>query len=101
MLHASEAEMRKIRGNKIAMIFQDPMTSLNPVLTIGDQIAEAMRLHLGLNKKESRDRAVEMLEHVRIPAPRDAPQRLPAPVFRRHAPARDDRDGALVRARSS
>ncbi len=70
LLHASEAEMRKIRGYKIAMIFQDPMTSLNPVLTIGDQIAEAVRLHLGLNKKESRDRAVEMLEKVRIPSPR-------------------------------
>ncbi|MGA8535077.1 MAG: ABC transporter ATP-binding protein [Candidatus Tumulicola sp.] len=65
----SEAEMRKIRGHKIAMIFQDPMTSLNPVLTIGEQIAEAVRLHLGLDKRESRDRAVEMLRKVRIPAP--------------------------------
>jgi oligopeptide transport system ATP-binding protein len=65
----SEADMRKIRGHKIAMIFQDPMTSLNPVLTIGEQIAEAVRLHLGLNKPESRDRAVEMLRKVRIPAP--------------------------------
>jgi oligopeptide transport system ATP-binding protein len=65
----SEADMRKIRGHKIAMIFQDPMTSLNPVLTIGEQIAEAVRLHLGLDKRESRDRAVEMLRKVRIPAP--------------------------------
>jgi oligopeptide transport system ATP-binding protein len=65
----SEAEMRKIRGHKIAMIFQDPMTSLNPVLTIGEQIAEAVRLHLGLDKRESRDRAIEMLGKVRIPAP--------------------------------
>ncbi|MBV8722701.1 MAG: ABC transporter ATP-binding protein [Candidatus Eremiobacteraeota bacterium] len=65
----SEAEMRKIRGHKIAMIFQDPMTSLNPVLTIGEQIAEAVRLHLGLNKRDSRDRAIEMLLRVRIPAP--------------------------------
>jgi oligopeptide transport system ATP-binding protein len=70
LLTASEAEMRKIRGNKMAMIFQDPMTSLNPVLTIGEQIAEAVRLHRGLNKKESNDRAVEMLEKVRIPSPR-------------------------------
>jgi oligopeptide transport system ATP-binding protein len=70
LLDASEAEMRKIRGYKIAMIFQDPMTSLNPVLTIGEQIAEAVRLHLGLNKKDARDRAVEMLEKVRIPSPR-------------------------------
>src|SRR5215469_10659922 len=65
----SEAEMRKIRGHKIAMIFQDPMTSLNPVLTIGEQIAEAVRLHLGLNKHDARDRAIEMLEKVRIPSP--------------------------------
>ena len=63
----SEAEMRKIRGFKIAMIFQDPMTSLNPVLTIGEQISEAVRLHLGLDKRGARARAVEMLEKVRIP----------------------------------
>jgi oligopeptide transport system ATP-binding protein len=65
----SEADMRKIRGNKIAMIFQDPMTSLNPVLTIGDQISEAVRLHMGANKREANDRAVEMLRKVRIPSP--------------------------------
>jgi oligopeptide transport system ATP-binding protein len=65
----SEADMRKIRGHKIAMIFQDPMTSLNPVLTIGEQIAEAVRLHLGLDKRASRERAIEMLRKVRIPAP--------------------------------
>jgi len=64
----SEAQMRKIRGYKIAMIFQDPMTSLNPVLTIGEQIAEAVRLHLGLSRAESRAKAVEMLEKVRIPS---------------------------------
>ncbi len=69
LLAASEAEMRKIRGHKIAMIFQDPMTSLNPVLTIGEQIAETVRLHLGLNARDARDRAVEMLRKVRIPAP--------------------------------
>jgi oligopeptide transport system ATP-binding protein len=67
----SEAEMRHIRGHKIAMIFQDPMTSLNPVLTIGEQIAEAVRLHLGLSKHDAIDRAVEMLNRVRIPAPED------------------------------
>ena len=69
LLKKSEAEMRKIRGHKIAMIFQDPMTSLNPVLTIGEQIAEAVRLHLGYNKKDSREKAIEMLQKVRIPAP--------------------------------
>jgi oligopeptide/dipeptide ABC transporter ATP-binding protein len=64
----SEPEMRRIRGYKIAMIFQDPMTSLNPVLTIGEQIAEAVRLHLGASKREARDRAIEMLHRVRMPA---------------------------------
>jgi oligopeptide transport system ATP-binding protein len=65
----SEAEMRKIRGHRIAMIFQDPMTSLNPVLTIGEQIAEAVRLHLGLGPREARDRVIEMLGKVRLPQP--------------------------------
>jgi oligopeptide transport system ATP-binding protein len=65
----SEAEMRKIRGYRIAMIFQDPMTSLNPVLTIGEQISEAVRLHLGLNRPEARERVIEMLSKVRIPQP--------------------------------
>jgi peptide/nickel transport system ATP-binding protein/oligopeptide transport system ATP-binding protein len=69
LLKLSEAEMRKIRGHEIAMIFQDPMTSLNPVLTVGEQIAEATRLHLGYSKKEAMDKAVEMLRLVKIPAP--------------------------------
>jgi oligopeptide transport system ATP-binding protein len=69
LLRKTEAEMRRIRGNKIAMIFQDPMTSLNPVLSIGEQIMEAVRIHLGLNKKDARERAIEMLQKVRIPSP--------------------------------
>ncbi len=69
LLEKTESEMRKIRGRKIAMIFQDPMTSLNPVLTIGEQISEAVHLHLGLNKKEAFDKTVEMLKKVRIPLP--------------------------------
>ncbi len=64
----SEAQMRAIRGHKIAMIFQDPMTSLNPVLSIGEQISEAVQLHLGLSHADSRKKAVEMLEKVRIPS---------------------------------
>jgi peptide/nickel transport system ATP-binding protein len=64
----NEAQMRMIRGHKIAMIFQDPMTSLNPVLTVGEQIAEAVRLHLGLSRAQARSKAIEMLEKVRIPS---------------------------------
>ncbi|MGB9739435.1 ABC transporter ATP-binding protein [Chloroflexus sp.] len=69
LLQASEEEMRRIRGNRIAMIFQDPMTSLNPVLTIGRQITESLELHLKLSKKEARDRAIELLDMVGIPSP--------------------------------
>jgi oligopeptide transport system ATP-binding protein len=69
LLAKSEPEMRKIRGKDIAMIFQDPMTSLNPVLTVGDQIGEAIRLHLGTSKREAVERTVEMLRLVRIPLP--------------------------------
>ena len=62
-------EMRSIRGNDIAMIFQEPMTSLNPVYTIGTQISEAVILHQQVSKKEARSRSIEMLERVGIPAP--------------------------------
>ncbi len=68
LLAKSEAEMRKIRGKDIAMIFQDPMTSLNPVLTIGDQIMEAIQLHLKLSKKDALQKTIDMLRLVRIPA---------------------------------
>jgi oligopeptide/dipeptide ABC transporter ATP-binding protein len=68
LLEKTESEMRKIRGNDISMIFQEPMTSLNPVFTIGEQIAEAIELHQGLSKKEAIDKAIEMLNLVGIPA---------------------------------
>ena len=65
----SDQQMRDIRGNEISMIFQEPMTSLNPVFSIGDQIAESVRLHQGFSKKEARDRAIEMLQLVKIAEP--------------------------------
>ena len=66
---ASEAELRAIRGNDIAMIFQEPMTSLNPVYTVGEQIMEAVRLHQKLGRRDARDKAIEMLDKVGIPKP--------------------------------
>jgi len=63
-----ESDMEKVRGRKIAMILQDPMTSLNPVFNIGDQVMEAVRIHQGLRKKGLLEKAVEVLEKVRIPA---------------------------------
>src|SRR5690606_24955050 len=69
LARASEARMREIRGNDIAMIFQEPMTSLNPVFKVGDQIMESLRLHQGLSKRDARDRAIEMLRLVGIPIP--------------------------------
>jgi peptide/nickel transport system ATP-binding protein len=69
LLDVSEAEMRKIRGNRISMIFQEPMTSLNPVFTCGSQISEAIELHQKLSKHDAKDKAIEMLKLVGIPAP--------------------------------
>jgi oligopeptide transport system ATP-binding protein len=71
LLALSEDKMREVRGNKIAMVFQDPMTSLNPVLTIGQQIMEALQLHLGMDKEQARKRAAELLEMVNIPKAAD------------------------------
>ena len=69
LLTISQDQMRKIRGNKISMIFQEPMTSLNPVFTIGNQISETLRLHRGTSKKDALDRSIEMLKLVGIPSP--------------------------------
>ena len=65
----SEPDMQEIRGNIVSMVFQDPMTSLNPVLTIGWQLREPLQLHLGLDKKEATDRSIELLQMVNIPSP--------------------------------
>jgi len=73
LLKLQEEEMRAIRGNEISMIFQEPMTSLNPVLSIGRQISEVISLHQGVSDRVARDRAVEMLDRVRVP---DASQRV-------------------------
>ncbi|MDH7486653.1 MAG: ABC transporter ATP-binding protein [Anaerolineae bacterium] len=67
LMELQEDEVRQVRGNRIAMIFQDPMTSLNPVLTIGQQVGEALQLHLGMDKAQARRRTIELLQMVNIP----------------------------------
>src|ERR1700737_420049 len=78
LLALSENEIRQVRGNSIAMVFQDPMTSLNPVLPIGKQIGEALGVHLGMGRTAARNRAVELLEQVGMPS---AKRRLDAYPF--------------------
>src|SRR5687768_12850459 len=69
LLTLDEREMQRVRGNRIAMVFQEPMTALNPVFTIGDQIGEVARIHAGMSKRDAWAKAIEMLELVGIPAP--------------------------------
>ena len=98
LLALDDAEMRQIRGNRISMIFQEPMTSLNPVIRIGDQISEAVRLHRDVSAK------VRLGTGCRNAAPCShsractAGAGISAPAFRRHAPARNDCDGASMPA---
>ncbi|MFO0901878.1 MAG: ABC transporter ATP-binding protein [Pirellulales bacterium] len=73
----SEPEMRKFRGSQISMIFQEPMTSLNPVFTVGDQIMEAVRLHQDVSKAEARSIAIEMLDKVKVPSPQSRVDEYP------------------------
>ena len=96
LIGASENELRKVRGAEIAMIFQDPMTSLNPVHKIGDQIIEQIREHEGVPEQQARERCIEMLEQVGIPRARERVDNYPLRVLGRDAPARDDRPGAVV-----
>src|ERR1700712_1739177 len=77
LLRLDETEMRAIRGNRISMIFQEPMTSLNPVMTIGQQITEVVRLHRNLTRKQAWQQAVEMLRLVRIPVPEQRAREYP------------------------
>ncbi|HEY6979457.1 ABC transporter ATP-binding protein [Reyranella sp.] len=77
LLKISEEEMRRVRGNEISMIFQEPMTSLNPVMTIGKQIAEALILHRDMDRRQALKRAIEMLDLVRIPEPAQRAREYP------------------------
>jgi len=77
LLSLSEAQIRDVRGNQIAMIFQEPMTSLNPVFTLGDQIMEALLVHRDVSRAEARNQAIEMLRRVKIPAAQAVLDRYP------------------------
>jgi oligopeptide/dipeptide ABC transporter ATP-binding protein len=77
LLAASEEEVRRVRGNRMAIVFQEPMTALNPVFTVGDQIAEVARVHDRAGKREAWERAIEMLSLVGIPAPRERAAQYP------------------------
>jgi oligopeptide/dipeptide ABC transporter ATP-binding protein len=77
LLALSEKEMEDVRGNDVSMIFQEPMTSLNPLYTVGKQIAEAIGLHQGLSKRDAFDKAIEMLRRVSIPEPERRAQAYP------------------------
>jgi ABC-type dipeptide/oligopeptide/nickel transport system ATPase component len=77
LLTLGEKEMQQVRGNRIAMVFQEPMTALNPVFTVGDQIAEVARIHAGMSKRDAWHKAVEMLRLVGIPAPEQRASEYP------------------------
>jgi peptide/nickel transport system ATP-binding protein len=77
LLQLDDAGIRRVRGNRIAMIFQEPMTALNPVFTVGDQIAEVVRVHASASRRAAWDRAVEMLTMVGIPAPAERARQYP------------------------
>src|ERR1700732_5615788 len=71
LLKKSEGEMRRVRGKRIAMILQDPMASLNPLFTLGDQVSEPLRVHEGVGRRSAWSRATDLLKSVRIPAPEE------------------------------
>ena len=101
LLQMPEGELRNIRGKDIAMIFQDPMTSLNPVHTVGSQISEALTTHFDITDKQARARVVELLDQVGIPSAKARVDDYPHQFSGGNAPARDDRDGTRLRPQAS
>ena len=101
LLKLSEREMRQVRGDDITIVFQEPMTSLNPLHTIEKQIGEILLLHRGLTGAPARARTLEVLSQVGIRDPENSAQKLSASALRRPASARNDRYGARQRARSA
>ena len=98
LLGLKHRALYQVRGGDIGMIFQEPMTSLNPVLSIGLQLTEALTFHLGMSARKARERAVEMLRLVHIPEPERRLKQYPHQLSGGIAPAGDDRHGALLPA---
>jgi len=92
LLNMEDSARRSIIGKEISMIFQEPMTSLNPCFTVGFQVGEALKTHLKMDRKERRERSIDLLNQVGIPEPQTAVS-LSAPALRRHVAAGDDRHG--------
>ena len=97
LIAASDAELRAVRGNDVAMIFQDPLSSLHPFYKVGTQLVEAIQTHQHVSRGAAWDRAGRAARAGRHPRGAQAHVALPARVLRRHAPARDDRHGAVQR----
>ena len=95
LLALTDKDMEATRGNRMSMIFQEPMTSLNPVFTCGDQIVEALMLHRDMGTREAHERAIEMIARVGIPEAKRRALAVSARAVGGHAPARHDRHGAL------
>ena len=93
----SEKRMRQVRGNEVAVVFQDPFTALNPTMSIGNQIAEAVLMHRDVSKAQARERAAEVLDLVGIGKPQERMSSFPHRAVRRAAPAGGDRPGARLR----
>lgn len=98
LLTMTEKELDKIRGDRLTMIFQDPLTSLDPVFTVGNQLMESIRKHMRLSKEEARKRAEQILGKVGMPDPHGVMKKYPHTLSRRHAPACDDRDGSVLQS---
>jgi len=98
LLKLTESQMRSVRGNEIAMIFQEPMTSLNPVYTVGDQIIEAITLHQDVTAREAWKIAVSAMDDVGIPDPEGRMKAYPHQFSGGYAPGRYDRGGTRVPA---
>ena len=94
LVGASKSQLRALWGTEMAMVFQDPMTSLNPVMKIGQQITEGLRYHLDVPKDEAKEQALQLLESVGIPDPKRRIGQYPHELSGRHAPARHDRHRA-------